>query len=104
MDTGKETKKSSYPGFQTTLIDSLIPEISEDGINLNSSSEFDRLITHLELSFYNREALPIPSTNIIRILFTLASRSPDSNWTVSNSLLDDIQTSRQRIKDRKSVV
>ncbi|MCP8718256.1 MAG: hypothetical protein M5F18_03045 [Asgard group archaeon] len=102
MDTGKETKKSSYPGFQTTLIDSLIPEISEDGINLNSSSEFDRLITHLELSFYNREALPIPSTNIIRILFTLASRSPDSNWTVSNSLLDDIPTSRQRIKPKSS--
>lgn len=102
MTESHEPKLSSYPGFQRTLIDGLIPEIGEDGINLNSSSEFDKLITHLELSFYNREALPIPSTNIFRILFTLASRSPDSNWTVSKNLLDDIPTSRQRIRPTSS--
>ncbi|RCK64533.1 hypothetical protein Cantr_00313 [Candida viswanathii] len=102
MKSKTVVQESTYPVFQSSLIDGLIPEFTEDSVNLNSSSEFDRLLTHLELSFCNHEALPIPSTNIFRILFTLASRTPDINWTVSSNLLDDVPTSRKRIKPKSS--
>ena len=82
---------SSIQEGQTRFVDSLVPRIDEEYVNLNSFKQFDELLTHLESSLSqlennNSRLLVIPSSNIFRILFTLLSRSPNCNWTISNSL------------------
>ncbi|KAL6453070.1 hypothetical protein SBY92_000416 [Candida maltosa Xu316] len=94
---------SLYQDYQSSLVDGLVSEITEDSINLNSFKQFDELLTHLELPFtsshpIDEKYLPIPSPDILRVLFTLASRSPSCNWTVSSSLVDSIPASPQQVK------
>ena len=79
---------SSIQEGQTRFVDSLVPRIDEEYVNLNSFKQFDELLTHLESSLSqlennNSRLLVIPSSNIFRILFTLLSRSPNCNWTIS---------------------
>ena len=94
---------SSIQEGQTRFIDSLVPRIDEEYVNLNSFKQFDELLTHLESSLSQLEnnnncLLVIPSSNIFRILFTLLSRSPNCNWTISNSLGDSIPTTHKQVK------
>ena len=94
---------SSIQEGQTRFVDSLVPRIDEEYVNLNSFKQFDELLTHLESSLSqlennNSRLLVIPSSNIFRILFTLLSRSPNCNWTISNSLGDSIPTTHKQVK------
>ena len=41
---------SSIQEGQTRFVDSLVPRIDEEYVNLNSFKQFDELLTHLESS------------------------------------------------------
>lgn len=101
----------SFHEAQSKLIDRLIPDIAhaEKETNINSALQFDDLLTHLEISFKSNMALTSPETqsfkytacpsaDVFRVLFTLASRSPNTNWTMSNSNVDGIVTSNEMLK------
>ena len=64
---------SSIQEGQTRFVDSLVPRIDEEYVNLNSFKQFDELLTHLESSLSqlennNSRLLVIPSSNIFRII------------------------------------
>ena len=95
---------------QTEYIDRFIPEfkqLEDSTININNIKQLDDLLSHLELSFlrdtddglesfcYN---LRIPSVNILRILFTLASRCTASNSTHTSAMIDGLVTTNQQIR------
>ncbi|KAG7665764.1 uncharacterized protein J8A68_000784 [[Candida] subhashii] len=108
----------SFHESQTKLIDRLIPEIgsqqqdeiTQNEININSAIQFDELLSHLETSFKTNtslvapsssssyEYLACPSPDVLRVLFTLASRAPNTNWTSGSSNLDGIVTSNEVVK------
>ena len=92
-----------YKQLQTSFIDCVIPDLKENSINLNKFALLDDLLTVLEASFkveFNtaffyrasnskndsqQNSQYLPSTNVMHILFTLASRSDKCNWTVTQS-------------------
>ncbi|KAK6204682.1 uncharacterized protein RJT21DRAFT_10266 [Scheffersomyces amazonensis] len=96
---------------QTKFIESSIPELKQSGsgVNLNNVKQFDELLTHLETSFaanfessydsqYSYTNLRIPSVDILRVIFTLASRCPSSNWTDNTTSIDGLQTTNEQVR------
>ncbi|CAK9439290.1 uncharacterized protein LODBEIA_P34840 [Lodderomyces beijingensis] len=86
----------TYHQSQTKFIDTVIPDLKEDGITLNNFEVFDDLLTILEASFRAQDSftasdgkqhslLPIPSKEALHLVFTLASRASRSNWTATQS-------------------
>lgn len=70
--------------IQSKFLDSIIPELKEDSINLNNYELIDDLLSFLELSL--NQSL-VPSEEIFHLLLTIASRSSSCNWSadLSNS-------------------
>lgn len=70
---------------QTQLVDLFLAELAyldnaSEPINFNNTNQFHSLLRSLENALGDPILQP-PSTNVLHILITLASRCPKSNWT-----------------------
>ncbi|KAI3406191.2 hypothetical protein KGF56_001033 [Candida oxycetoniae] len=100
----------SFKKIQTKFIDNIVPDLREDSVNLNNFETFDDLLTILESSFrtqnnyivnegHEYNLLPIPSTAVLHLLLTLASRARKCNWTVKPSYTKNgVGESQQQVK------
>lgn len=100
-DTHLLFESHKYEVAQTELLDLFLTELSSIEItpqNFNNTKQFDLILFHLEHTFdrnlerrVNNEnlhsALKVPSTTILHIIITLASRCPTSNWINNDSIL-----------------
>ena len=74
---------------QLALGDSFLAELEQlrgttSVINFNNTKQFDALLSYLEALVLGTFTL-VPSVNVLHILFTLAARCPNANWTHSPS-------------------
>jgi hypothetical protein len=104
---------STYVESQSEFIDLIIPEFkqpSDEPTNLNNLTQFDLLLTHLETTFRSNiesskanSASPyanfkIPSEQTLRVIITIASRSPETNWTNTNPNIEGLTTTNNYVK------
>ncbi|ODV79295.1 uncharacterized protein CANTADRAFT_251479 [Suhomyces tanzawaensis NRRL Y-17324] len=93
---------------QERFVYQIIPELAQldQPINLNNVRQFDELLSHYETSF-NTNAwlasndpinLVLPSYNVLRIVFTLAARSPNTNWSTKHFTMAGIAPSNDYVK------
>lgn len=93
----------SYLESQSEFIDLIIPEFkqpSDEPTNLNNLTQPDLLLTHLEAVLGNTSSRKhkLPSENIIRVILTLASRSPETNWTNTNPNIEGLTATNNYVK------
>lgn len=90
-----------YRENQCNFLDSVIPELKENSVNLNTYDVIDDLISFLELPL---DPILIPSEDIFHLLLTISSRSASCNWSADLSKPKHglVETQEQKLASRQS--
>ncbi|KAG5419366.1 hypothetical protein I9W82_003133 [Candida metapsilosis] len=88
-----------YREIQAKFLDSVIPELKDESININNYESIDDLLSFFELP---SDSPLVPSQDVLHLLLTISSRSSSINWSVdlSKSKIGLMETQEQLLASK----